>query len=182
MTRYSLPAIGLHWAIALIIFASFPLGLYMVELPLSPAKLKLYSYHKWAGVTVFVLALVRLAWRWVRPAPPMPDSIPAWQRHVAGAAHALLYLLMIGVPVSGWLMSSALGFQTVYFGVLPIPDALAKDKVLGQGLVAVHVVLTYALAGLVAAHAAGALKHHLIDRDSTLFRMLPIVSNPEESR
>jgi cytochrome b561 len=171
--RYTRTAIGLHWAVALLIFAAFPVGLYMVELPLSPTKLKIYSYHKWVGVTIFLLALARLLWRATHPAPPMPESVPRWQQALAGATHILLYLLMVAIPLSGWLMSSALGFQTVYLGVLPLPDLLEKDKLLGEQLKFLHMFLNYTLAALVLMHIGAALKHHLIDRDDILTRMLP---------
>ena len=170
---YTSSAIALHWLIALIILASLPVGLYMVDMALSPAKLRIYSYHKWAGVTVFLLALVRVGWRLTHAVPPLPNTVPPWQRTASEVNHLLLYVLMVAVPVSGWLMSSALGFQTVYFGVLPIPDLLAKDKVLGEQLKLVHMFLSYSLAVLVVMHAAAALKHHLIDRDDVLLRMLP---------
>lgn len=171
--RYTPTAIGLHWAVALLIFAAIPVGLYMVELPLSPTKLKIYSYHKWVGVTIFLLALARLLWRATHPAPPMPKSVPRWQQALAGATHILLYLLMVAIPLSGWLMSSALGFQTVYLGVLPLPDLLEKDKLLGEQLKFLHMFLNYTLAALVLMHIGAALKHHLIDRDDILTRMLP---------
>jgi cytochrome b561 len=171
--RYTRTAIGLHWAVALLIFAAFPVGLYMVELPLSPTKLKIYSYHKWVGVTIFLLALARLLWRATHPAPPMPESVPRWQQALAGATHILLYLLILAIPLTGWLMSSALGFQTVYLGVLPLPDLLEKDKLLGEQLKFLHMFLNYTLAALVLMHVGAALKHHLIDRDDILTRMLP---------
>jgi len=173
--RYTRTAIGLHWAVALLIFAAFPVGLYMVELPLSPTKLKIYSYHKWVGVTIFLLAVARLVWRRTHPAPPMPASVPHWQQAIAGATHILLYLLIVAIPLSGWLMSSALGFQTVYLGVLPLPDLLEKDKLLGEQLKFLHMFLNYTLAALVLMHIGAALKHHLIDRDDILARMLPPV-------
>ena len=173
--RYTRTAIGLHWVVALLIFAAFPVGLYMVELPLSPTKLKIYSYHKWVGVTIFLLAAVRLVWRTTHPAPPMPPSVPRWQQAIAGATHILLYLLIVAIPLSGWLMSSALGFQTVYLGVLPLPDLLEKDKLLGEQLKFLHMFLNYTLAALVLMHIGAALKHHLIDRDDILARMLPRV-------
>jgi cytochrome b561 len=174
--RYTRTAIALHWLIALIILAAFPVGLYMVDLALSPTKLKIYSYHKWAGVTVFLLALLRVIWRATHPAPPLPDTVPRWQQALGNATHLLLYLLLLAIPVSGWLMSSALGFQTVYFGVLPIPDLLVKDKELGESLKFVHLFLNYTMAVLVAMHTGAALKHHFIDRDSVLARMLPLLS------
>ncbi len=174
-TRYGGVAIGLHWLIALAIFGSFSVGLYMSDLPLSPQKLKLYSWHKWAGVTIFLFVVVRLGWRLLHRPPELPATIPAWQRSVAAATHVLLYLLMFAVPITGWLMSSAKGFQTVYFGVLPLPDLLVKNAELGDLLKEVHTLLNFSMATLVVAHLGAALKHHFIDRDDVLARMLPFL-------
>lgn len=171
--RYTGVAIGLHWLIAFAILATFVLGLYMHELPLSPQKLKLYSWHKWAGVTIFLFVALRLGWRLTHRAPELPATMPAWQRTAAEATHALLYLLMFAVPLSGWLMSSAKGFQTVWFGVLPLPDLVGKNKELGDLLREVHELLNFGMAALVVAHLGAALKHHFIDRDDVLTRMLP---------
>ncbi len=173
MQRYTGVAIGLHWLIGLMILTSLSVGLYMVGLALSPDKLRLYSWHKWAGVTIFMLVLVRSLWRLTHPAPPLPDDVPVWQRKVAEATHYALYALMIVIPLTGWLMSSAKGFQTVYFGVVPIPDLLAKNEALGETLALVHRYLNYSMIGLVIAHIAAALKHHFIDKDDILRRMLP---------
>lgn len=179
---YTTVAVALHWLVALGVFGAFSLGLYMHELPLSPTKLKLYSYHKWAGVTIFVLALIRLAWRATHPAPPLPDHIPHWQRLAAHATHHLLYVLVVAIPLTGWLMSSAKGFQTVWFGVLPLPDLLDKNKELGDALALVHQSLNFAMAALVCTHVGAALKHHLVDRDDILARMLPFLSNNKVSQ
>ncbi|MCK6374409.1 MAG: cytochrome b [Zoogloea sp.] len=170
--RYSGPAIAAHWIIALLILAAWPLGAYMHELPLSPTKLKLYSYHKWIGITVLLLFVPRILWR-ITHRPPAALPMPAWQHKIAEGVHHLLYLLMVLVPLSGWLMSSAKGFQVVYFGVLPLPDLVAKSEELGDLLKEVHEVLNFGLLALVGLHVAGALKHHIIDRDATLRRMLP---------
>jgi len=169
--RYSTPAIVLHWLMALLIFAGFPLGLYMVDLPLSPDKLKLYSYHKWIGITVLMLAAIRLSWRLTHTPPPLPARVAAWQRHASAIVHGLLYLLMIAIPLSGWLMSSAKGFQTVWFGVLPLPDLIGKDKALGELLAEVHKILNFTLLGLVVLHVGAALQHHFIERQPFLQRM-----------
>lgn len=174
---YTRTAISLHWLVAIAIVTTFSVGLYMSDLPLSPAKLKIYSWHKWAGVTIFLLVAFRLLWRLTHRPPALPAGIPAWQQTAAEAAHWLLYALMIAVPLSGWLMSSAKGFQTVYFGVLPLPDLLAKNKELGHTLETVHEALNFTMAGLVLAHAGAALKHHFIDRDAVLTRMLPFLKN-----
>ena len=178
---YTRTAIALHWLIALLVFCAFPLGVYMADLPFSPARLKLYSYHKWIGVTVFLFALARLAWRIAHPAPPPPAGQPAWQRIAAATTHHLLYVLILAVPVSGWLMSSAKGFQTVYFGIIPLPDLLTKDKALGEVLTTVHQVLNFTLAVLVMTHAAAALKHYFVDRDEVLGRMIPFLDRKERA-
>jgi cytochrome b561 len=174
-SSYTGIAIGLHWLIAVAIIGSFALGLYMADLPLSPQKLKLYSWHKWAGVSIFLFVLLRLFWRLLHRPPELPAGIPFWQRNLAGATHILLYLLMFAVPISGWLMSSAKGFQTVWFGVLPLPDLLDKDKELGDLLLQLHVLLNFTMAALVVAHLGAALKHHFFDRDDILARMIPFL-------
>ena len=171
--RYTRTAVALHWIMVLLLATLFCVGLYMHDLPLSPWKLKVFSWHKWAGVTAFLLVLARLAWRATHRPPALPAAMPAPLRRVAHAGHALLYVLMAAIPLTGWLMSSAKGFQTVYLGVLPIPDLLGKDKELGQTLQQVHFALNLLMAATVAGHAAAALKHHFVDRDDVLQRMLP---------
>ncbi len=175
---YTRTAVALHWLLALGLLGALSVGFYMHDLPLSPAKLKIYSWHKWAGVTLFLLAVLRLLWRTGHRPPAAPATMPRWQQVGAEAVHHLLYLLMLAIPLSGWLMSSAKGFQTVYFGLLPIPDLIGKDPDLGKQLKEVHEMLNFLLIGLVAAHAAAALKHHLIDRDDVLSRMLPFLKRP----
>lgn len=169
--RYSTSAIVLHWLVALLIFVGFPLGLYMVGLPLSPDKLRLYSYHKWIGITVLMLAALRVLWRLTYTPPPLPASVVPWQRGASRAVHGLLYLLMFAVPLSGWLMSSAKGFQTVWFGVLPLPDLIGKDRALGELLTGVHKALNFTLLALVVVHVGAALQHHFVERQPFLQRM-----------
>jgi cytochrome b561 len=171
--RYTSTAIALHWLIGAMILISIAVGLYMTGLKLSPEKLKLYNWHKWAGVTIFMLVVIRLVWRLFHAAPPLPASIPVWQRRIAAATHLLFYALMFAIPLSGWLMSSAKGFQTVYFGVIPLPDLLGKNEDLGERLEQVHQLLSYILITAVAAHTASALRHHFIARDDVLRRILP---------
>jgi cytochrome b561 len=169
--RYTRPAAALHALIAILVFGLFALGLYMAGLPLSPQKLKLYSYHKWAGVSVFVLVLLRIVWRLAHKPPPFPATVSSFQARAAHAGHALLYVLLLAVPLSGWIMSSAKGFQTVWFGVLPLPDLVGKDKALGDALQLLHRYLNYAFMAVVAGHVLMALKHQFLDRDGTLGRM-----------
>lgn len=162
-----------HWLTALLLVGSFGVGLYMVGLKMSPDKLKLFSYHKWIGVTVLVLVLLRLAWRALHAPPPLPSAMPAWERSAARASHGFLYLMLLAVPLSGWLMSSAKGFQTVWLGVLPLPDLLAKNPPLGESLQTLHYAFNKLLLALIGVHVAAALKHYFFDRDQVLQRMLP---------
>ena len=171
--HYTATAKLIHWLMAALLFGLLALGVYMTELPLSPQKLQLYSWHKWAGVTAFLLLLLRLLWRLKNPPPPLPESMSKTMQWVAHAGHFALYALMVAIPLSGWLMSSAKGFQTVYFGVLPIPDLIGKNKELGQLLAEVHETLAWLLVLLVVGHTAAALKHHFIDKDDILIRMSP---------
>ena len=173
MKKYSSTAIALHWLMAIGLIALFAFGLYMADLPLSPEKLRYYAWHKWAGVSLFLLLFVRLAWRLAHRPPALPDHMGRGEQFVAHAGHGLLYLLMFAVPLSGWLMSSAKGIQTVLFGVLPIPDLLAKNKELGQLLQTLHWGLNMLFAAVVVGHVAAALKHHFIDKDEVLTRILP---------
>jgi len=172
---YTATAIALHWLVAALIVGAFTIGLIAVELAVSPQKLKLYSWHKWIGVSIALLALVRIAWRLGHPAPALPSGMRHWEQHVATGTHALLYVLLLAIPVTGWLMSSASGFPVVYFGVLPLPDLVAKDKALADTLKLVHYVLNKTLLVLVVLHVAAALKHHVLDRDDVLTRMLPFL-------
>lgn len=172
-THYSAVAKTLHWTMALLLIGLLALGFYMHDLPLSPEKLRLYAWHKWAGVSAFLLALGRLGWRLGHPAPALPTSMPRLHQQLAQGAHHVLYVLMFAIPLSGWLMSSAKGFQTVWFGVLPLPDLIGKDKALGEWLAGVHGSLNLFFIALLAAHIGAALKHHFIDRDGLLIRMLP---------
>lgn len=174
---YTGTAIALHWIAGALIAGNLAFGLYMVDLPLSPAKLKYYSWHKWAGVTIFLVSAARLLWRLTHPAPALPASMPSWQRAAANASHHLLYLLFFAAPLTGWLFSSAAGFQTVYFGVLPIPDLLDKNKELADVLRLAHRFVNYSLAALVIVHVAAALKHHIADGDDVLARMIPFLKS-----
>lgn len=163
----------------MLIFAGWGLGLYMADLPLSPAKLRYYSWHKWMGVTTFILVILRVGWLATHPAPSLPRAMPPWQTRTARVTHFVLYLLMFVIPLSGWLMSSAKGVPTVYFGVLPIPDLIGKDKAMGDVLVVVHQSLAFGLAALVGLHVAAALKHQLMDRDGVMGRMVPFLKPPQ---
>lgn len=171
---YTTTAIALHWLAALLIACNWGLGLSMVDLPFSPQKFQWYAWHKWVGITVFLLAAARLAWRVAYPPPPAVP-MPDWQRRAAMIAYGLLYTLMLAIPVSGWIYSSSTGISVVYLGLVPLPDLIAKDKALAETLKAVHAGLNFALATLVFVHVGAAIWHHLVDRDGVLPRMLPFL-------
>ena len=172
---YTRTAIVLHWLSGLLILCGFALGLWMVDQPIAPPTLRAYGYHKWIGITVFLVAILRVAWRWGHPAPA-PVAMPEWQQRAAALTHAVLYALMLAIPLSGWLYSSATGIQVVYLGLVPLPDLVAKDKALAAVLKAVHLTLNFSLLALVFIHAGAALKHHFADRDGVLLRMLPLLA------
>lgn len=180
MQTYNSLSKALHWGMAALIAGLLALGFVMTDMPLSPEKLQYYSWHKWAGVSVFVLVWLRLAARLAFPAPAYPESMSAGVQRLARMGHGLLYVLMIVIPLSGWLLSSAKGVQTVWFGVLPLPDLVEKDKELGHLLHEVHEALNYTLLLLIGGHVAAAFKHHWIDGDDVLKRMLPQRTSNQE--
>ena len=171
-SNYTGTAIALHWLLALALLTSFSVGLYMADLPLSPQRLKLFNWHKWAGVTIMTLSALRLLWR-LTHRPPADLPMPAWQQRAAHLTHGALYLLFFAVPLVGWAYSSAAGFPVVWFGVLPLPDFVGPDKALAEAIKPWHGALAWALAALVVVHIGAALKHHFIDRDGLLTRMWP---------
>lgn len=179
--RFGAVAKAFHWLTFALLLGSFGIGLSMVGLPLSPNKLQVYSWHKWVGVTVFLVTLVRLGWRLADPPPTLPATMPDWQRLGARISHGALYAVLIAMPISGWTMSSAKGLQTVYLGLVPLPDLVAPDRALGETLVLVHNGFAVVLALLIALHVATALHHHFAARDDVLRRMVPFLM-PRDGR
>lgn len=176
-SRYHGFSILLHWVLGAALVAVFALGAYMADLPFSPQRLKFYSWHKWAGVCILVLSLLRLVWRLTHRPPALlaevERAMPAWQLLAHKVTHLGLYLLFFTVPLVGWAYSSAAGFPVVLFGLLPLPDLVPVDKALAHTLKEAHELAANAMLGLVLLHVAGALKHALIDRDGLLRRMSP---------
>ncbi len=176
-SHYSFVAITLHWLLALVVVSMFVMGVYMTDLPFSPARLKLYNWHKWAGISFLLLSVLRLLWRATHRPPELPNSIrqtmPAWQSRAHHATHHLLYVLFFAVPLLGWAYSSAAGFPIVWFGQFALPDLLPTDKALAELIKPLHMASALALMGLAGLHIAAALKHQWIDRDGLLLRMMP---------
>ncbi len=171
--RFGLVASTLHWLTLVLLIAAFTLAISMVNMPFSPRKLEFYSWHKWVGVTIFLVVLLRLAWRLVNPVPPQPSGMPQWQRRLAALSHGALYAVLIVMPVTGWIMSSALNLPVVYLGLIHIPSPFGVDRALGEAMKAVHLSLAVTLLVLVSIHILAALYHHLVLRDDVLRRMLP---------
>jgi cytochrome b561 len=151
---------------------NFVLGVYMHELPFSMTRLKLFNWHKWAGVTILALSAARLLWR-LTHRPPADPPMPAWQARSAHAAHWALYALFFAVPLAGWAYSSAAGFPIVLFGMLPLPDFVAPDRAFSEAIKPLHGTLAWSLAAVVVVHVGAALKHQFVDRDGLLLRMMP---------
>ncbi|MDE1941997.1 MAG: cytochrome b [Betaproteobacteria bacterium] len=169
--KYSSTAITLHWLIALLIAVAFVVGLYVADLELSPWKLKILTWHKWTGVTIFLLVLLRILWRLSHRPPEMPAGMTALMKKLANLTHLAIYLLMVAVPILGWLHSSAAGVSVVYLNLIPLPDLVGKDKALSHLFGELHENAAWVLVGLVGLHVAAALKHQLVDKDNLLNRM-----------
>ena len=176
-TRYSALAMFLHWLLAIALVGMFAVGTYMADLPFSPWRLKLYNWHKWAGVTILALSVLRLVWRLTHRAPALPQSIalamPKWQLQAFHATHFAMYALFFIVPLVGWAYSSAAGFPIVVFGMLPLPDFVPVSKELAELIKPWHQITAFTFAGLVLMHVGAALKHQFIDKDKLINRMLP---------
>lgn len=178
--RWGSTAQLLHWSIALLIIGLVAVGLLMQELPNSLFKVKVYGWHKSTGLLVFVLVLIRLLWRLLDRRPPNPDDMPRWQQRLSSGAHGLLYVLMIGMPLSGWLYNSAANFPLRWFGLFSVPSLAAPDPALKQLARQMHEYGFYVLAALFTLHVGAALHHHYVKRDATLTRMLPRHSDPKD--
>jgi len=189
--RYSSVAITLHWLIALGIIANIALGLYFADLPRSdPDKFFLTQTHKSIGLTILVLSLIRVAWRLMNPVPPLPASMSPLMRFAAHATHFLLYVLIIAIPLSGWLLvsSSPLGLPTMYFGWFAWPELpyfsdlpRAAKKIWVRDFDTVHIYLAWSAIVLVTIHVVAALYHQFIRRDIVLGRMLPLARGTEKA-
>lgn len=194
-SRYSMVSIVLHWAIALAIAWMIWVGWWMTDAIQDPAQasaaFRNYQLHKSVGLTILVLSVIRLIWRFTHSFPPLPTHMPAWEKAAARASHLLLYGVMLAMPLTGWLYVSAgwnsamnmpFAAPTIWFGQFEWPHmpGLADASDATRGAVAgaamsIHAKLAWGAIALVALHAAAALKHHFFDRDSVLASMLPII-------
>jgi cytochrome b561 len=171
--KYGTVAMLFHWLLAVMIVLALLLGWYMADLPFSLSRVKLFNWHKWLGMTIMLIAALRLVWRLWHPVPPLPVTMAQWERTLAHLSHGLMYLLFFAVPLIGWVRSSAAGFPVVYLGLVQLPDLVGKNRALAGSLKELHAVCAYLLAALIVLHIAAAIKHAVIDKDGVFFRMIP---------
>lgn len=164
-----------HWTIVALILVQATIGLVMVQLPKRPGVIPVYTFHKSLGLTIFALAVLRLIWRLFDARPDEPASMPRWQVAAARVSHALLYVLIFAVPLSGWLFDSASALRPFrWFGLFEVPSLTGgPDPALKDFGESAHFWLFCLLAAVAAGHALAALAHHFIDHDDVLRRMLP---------
>lgn len=175
--QYGGVAKSFHWVIALLVVGMLCVGLYMTGLDLGPQKLQIYGLHKSFGIAILVLVSMRLLWRLMNAHPlPLPNH-QKWEKILARVIHGLLYVALFLMPLSGWIMSSAKGFSVSVFGLFTLPDLVRPNEGLAEVAVEVHEIVAYTMIVMIGLHFAGAMKHHVIDRDSTLRRMLPRMFN-----
>jgi len=173
--RFGFVHAGLHWTSALIILGLIGLGLYMTSLEPSPGVLKYYFWHKSFGMVVLLLVALRVLWRATNIRPGSLPTHKSWEKTLAHLVHFLLYVAMISMPLSGWIMSSAKGYPVSVFGWFTLPAIVGKNPTLADWAVTYHEIAAYTLIAIIGLHMAGALKHHVIDKDNTLRRMIPFV-------
>lgn len=167
--RYGIVAIIFHWIMAILIIGMISLGLYMADLPNGPVKIKLFGLHKEFGMLILMLVTLRIIWRLQNQTPRL--SIPRWQKWAAHGTHFILYTLMIAMPITGWLVTSAAGFQVSFFGMFLVPNLIPADEAQMKLFAEIHEWLAYGLIAVLCLHVAAALKHHFIDKDNILIRM-----------
>lgn len=170
--RYSAPAIFFHWSVALLIPILVGLGWYMLSIEEQPGSLWYFNLHKSLGLTVAVLVLLRLGWRMGHPPAAFPDVLRGWQRIAARFSHGALYLMMVLMPLTGYLGAAFSGDGVAFFG-LPMPDWSSKNDALKEQLFAAHSTIAWILVGLITVHVAAAFKHLWINKDGVFQRMLP---------
>jgi cytochrome b561 len=164
---------ALHWLTALLVLGMLGLGLWMVDLPISLLKLQVYGWHKWLGLSVLTLTVLRLLWRRHSPPPPLPNTVTPWELKLAPIVHWTLLILLLAMPITGWLMSSAGGVSVVWFGVLPLPDLVPRDQQLFAVLRTTHHILSRLLIVVIVLHLAAVVRHDVLRRDGIFRRMSP---------
>lgn len=172
--HYKAPARWLHWSVGLLVLAMLPVGFLMVQQGLSrPFQNALFLFHKNTGVIVALLVVARILYRWRNPPPPLPQSVPDWQRAASTWTHRLLYLLIVLMPVTGYIRVRAGGFPIEMLDSMGLGTLVPRSEALANAAKSLHYAGAWALAILVALHVAAALQHALIKRDGVFRRMWP---------
>ncbi|MEA2782545.1 MAG: hypothetical protein QOK29_4089 [Rhodospirillaceae bacterium] len=169
---YSIPARVIHWLAATIIVATFIIGVAMLRALPGAGQNQLFDLHRSLGLTILALTTVRLLWRLRHRPPELPEDTPAWIRTSAAWSHRMLYVLMLALPILGWLGSSAFGAPVHFFGLFDLPPLVDKNKLLADVVFAAHKTGAFVLAGLVTLHVGAAFFHLLIRRDGVFRRMV----------
>ena len=164
---------ALHWLIVILVVNQWVIGQRADALPNGLAKLQALGWHKSFGMTILMLAVIRLVWRLLNPTPDLTAETKPWERVLAKISHFLLYALIFAIPLSGWMMSSAKNYPVSWFKLFQFPDLVAPSEQLFRQLLTAHHLLFAALVLVALLHIAGALKHHFIDKNDVLKRMLP---------
>lgn len=172
-THYGAIARLFHWLTVLLIVAQFVSMEFAHDLPRGPERSELYRLHKSLGVSILLLAIARLAWRFGNPVPPAPVDARAWERRAADVSHRLLYALIFALPLTGWVMSAAGGRTVEWFGLVALPNPVGANAVLDERLEDVHEALANALLVVASVHVLAALRHHFVLKDDVLRRMAP---------
>jgi cytochrome b561 len=181
IARYTGVAQGLHWVTTLLIAAILPLAWVMTSVAKdNPNRDALFMWHKSIGITIFLLVVARLTWRATHPAPALPSSMAHWEAILAKLSHWLLYVVLVVMPVSGYIMSAAGGHAVSFFGLVNLP-ALAENKDLSKLAQQVHLATQWAVYVLVALHIIATVWHITMRRDGLLERMLPAQRNADPS-
>lgn len=161
-----------HWTVAGLIIAQGIIGLTMVQMGLTPAKVRVFALHKSIGMTILALVLLRIVWRLTERRPADPPTMPHWQRRAAHALHFALYLLILAIPLSGWWFNSASNAPLVWFGWFGLPSLTGGfDPIWKPRALLVHQTLFWVLVALLLVHVGAALWHHFWQRDEVLRRM-----------
>jgi cytochrome b561 len=177
LKRWGTVAQTLHWLIVALIIIQVILAFTAAELH-GLAKLAMLARHKSVGITILMLAVVRLLWRLANPTPPLPANLKPYERILAHFTHTALYVLIFVMPLSGWIMSSARGFPVSWFSLFQLPDLVHKNRPLYEAMIETHEVLAWTLGAVATLHVLGALKHHFVLKDTVLRRMLPFTKTP----
>ncbi len=166
----------LHWVIAGLIVVQYVLANLAEDSPSKLQQLALLARHKSFGMTILMLAILRLLWRLFHRAPELPDSMKPWERRLATLTHGIFYFLLFAMPLAGWFMSSARNISVSWFDLFTWPDLIPVNKAAFKFFDTAHTVMAKALFVLAILHILAALKHYLVDKDDVMQRMLPALT------